>query len=420
MQVIKDTTETAFLYYVEQLKTMGYEAVLENSIDGNRYANFFDALGNNFYAYYMCEMGAKTGVARVILDRSSTPLARFCYTVAGNGTSKLYYFHHVHYGGHIALIHCADNSWIFIDGENVAPDSPVDPDGKYADELYAFMRERSGLKEGERVVISCWCVSHLDCDHFFGFWSLIKKHHDGIDLRRTMFNAPDREVAHHQCWMTQFKSCMDLVNSYYPDLMHLKTHPGQEVQIANIHFTVLHSQDAVGEFWTDKRKVFEEVWSGWWPLYRVDKTNPTNLYYRSNAKKYDFNNSSTVYRIDIDGLTLLEMGDAFRADAWVVPYYSLETLTTDAVVLAHHFFNDELHPFYWSLIRQGRPWYALVTAAGYPFAGEKLDMVNACDPAKNQYLFTAKYDATQVLSKVNGVVTMEEIPAWDDAPRAPR
>ena len=47
-------------------------------------------------------------------------------------------------------------------------------------------------------------------------------------------------------------------------------------------------------------------------------------------------------------------------------------------------------------------------------------MVNACDPAKNQYLFTAKYDATQVLSKVNGVVTMEEIPAWDDAPRAPR
>jgi hypothetical protein len=25
-----------------------------------------------------------------------------------------------------------------------------------------------------------------------------------------------------------------------------------------------------------------------------------------------------------------------------------------------------------------------------------------------------------VLSKVNGVVTMEEIPAWDDAPRAPR
>jgi len=420
MQVVTDTTETAFLYYVEQLKQMGYAVVFENGIDGNRYVNFFDVLGNNFYAYYMCEMGASVGVTRVIWDRNSTPLSQFCYHVEGKGSSKLYYFHHVCYGGHIALIHCADNSWIFIDGENVAPDSPIDPDGKYADEIYGFMREHSGLQEGERVVISCWCVSHLDCDHFRGFWSLIKKHHDGIELQRTMFNAPSREVAHHQCWMTEFKSCMDLVNSYYPDLMHLKTHPGQEVQIANIHFTVLHSQDAVGEFWTDKRETFCEVWNGWWPLYRVDKKNPTNLYYRSNAKKYDFNNSSTVYRIDIEGLSLLEMGDAFRADAWVVPYYALKTLTTDAVVLAHHFFNDELHPFYWSLIRQERQWYALVTAPDYPFAGEKLDMVNACDPAKNQYLFTAKYEATQVLSKVDGMVVMEEIPAPSDSPRAPR
>ena len=417
MQVVIDTTETAFLYYVEQLKNMGYEAVLENTIDGNQYANFLDALGNQFYLYYMCEMGAKVGVTRVILDRSSTPLSQFCYTVEGNGSSKLYYFHHVYGGGHIALIHCADNSWIFIDGENVAPDSPVDPNGKYADELYAFLREKSGLKADERVVISCWCVSHLDCDHYYGFWSLIHKHHDGIELQRTMFNAPNREVAHHQCWMKQFKSCMDTVNAYYPNLMHLKTHPGQEVQIANIHFTVLHSQDALAEFWTDKREVFCKTWSGWWPLYRVDKTNPTNLYYRSNAKKYDFNNSSTIYRIDIDGLSLLEMGDAFRADAWMVPYYKLETLTTDAVVLAHHFFNDELHPFYWSLIRQGKPWYALATAADRDFAGEKLEMKNACDPAKNQYLFHAKFEATLVLSKVDGVVRMEEIPAWSDAPR---
>ena len=231
-----------------------------------------------------------------------------------------------------------------------------------------------------------------------------------------MFNPPNREVAHHQCHMVAFRQCMDLVNSCYPDLMHLKTHPGQQVQIANVSFTVLHSQDPVGEFWTDKREVFCETWSGWWPLYRADKTNPTNLYYRSNAKKYDFNNSSTVYRIEIDGLTLLEMGDAFRADAWVVPYYSLETLTTDTVVLAHHFFNDELHPFYWSLIRQGRPWYALITAAEYECAGEKLDMLNACDSEKGQRIFTSKFDTTFALSKPNGNVLIEEIPAKAGVP----
>ena len=73
IHIVRNTTREAFEAYVAGMVALGYRLTFENTIDGNRYANLFDVLGNNVYVYYMTEVANdKTGVVRTVCDRSST------------------------------------------------------------------------------------------------------------------------------------------------------------------------------------------------------------------------------------------------------------------------------------------------------------------------------------------------------------
>lgn len=423
MQLIKDTTEAEYVAYLDKLELLGYQCTFNNYIDGNYYNNYYDFLGNNIYVYYMCEMGAEKGTVRAIIDHSSTvSLQEFSYRTDPSEQSTFYMFNYNNTGENLFLIHSADNKWIVFDG------GTEEGTRKFARSLYEFMEERSNLAEGEKVVISCWYISHTDADHYQGFKQMVEDYYDKIVIERLLGNVPDFErSARHNSHRTKYRSLLDTINKHFPDVMYLKAHIGMKIQLADAEFTVLMTQENVIDYWVNNYDIFKSTWKNWWSYYTDEEGYPKDgrgsekdLEYCLAYKKYDYNNSSMITKIDLAGMTILEMGDAFRADQWMLPYYNLSTLNSDVFVAAHHFLNTELHPFYLECIEQGKSLCFLVPCMDYATNhATNLDyatntkfpkdrIYNSLKAAKNQFYVEGSASKIYGIRKVNGLVTVVE------------
>ncbi len=423
LQIVQDTTEDEYLAYLSKLDELGYQCTFENYIDGNYYNNYYDHLGNNIYVYYMCEMGAEKGTVRAVIDNSSTvSLQEFGYTTDPSEQSTFYMFNHNSTSENLFLIHSADNKWIVFDG------GTEDSSRKFARSLYEFMAERSNLGAGEKVVISCWYISHTDGDHYKGFKQMVEDYHGKIVIERLLGNVPDFErTAKHNSHRAGYRSLLDTINKYFPDVMYLKAHNGMKIQLADAEFTVLMTQENVVDYWVNNYDIFKSTWKNWWEYYTDAEGYPQDgrgsvkdLEYCLAYKKYDYNNSSMITKIDLAGMTILELGDAFRADQWMLPYYKVGTLNSDVIVAAHHFFNTEMHPFYLECIQERKSLCFLVPCmddeknheSGLDYATNtkfpKDRIYNSLKKENNQFYITAAADKIYGIRKVNGLVTIAE------------
>ena len=399
MQVVRDTTEEEFFAYVSEMIDLGYTETFNNYIDGNAYNAFTDAFGTQIYVYYKVENGAEKGVVRAIHDRSSNvTLKEFCYETETSSSSEFYQFN-ANVGGDCFLIRTADESWIVIDGDT-SMHGGLDKDGKYGTAMFNFMREKSGLKKDEKLVISCWHMSHPHIDHMFGFRAMLENHHDQIDLQRVMFNEPDSEVADHQPdHVDKFQKLKATVNTYYPDVMFLKAHSGMVIQLADVKFEILYTQDDIVDFWTINRETYYNLWAPEWKTYRNYQT------------MYNHNNSSMYCILTVGELSALMLGDGFRADAWLEPYYSLDTLTTDILKIAHHYHDNNCDEFYKRISAQGKPHYAILTNADFTFSGGAAAWKATLSAEKGQFVIVSRYDTIYGYKKVNGKIVMQEYEA---------
>lgn len=407
MQLIQKTNEVAYNDYLSALEAFGYTVAFSNYIDGNYYTLINDLLGTNFYIYYMTENG-ETGDIRAIVDRSSATLEEFCYTTAGSDKTELFLFNSNTSSEDTFLIHAADNSWIFIDG-GVTEYGATDLDAKFADALFNFMWKESGLKDGEKLSISCWYMSHAHRDHFLAFSALIEKYHDRIDLQRMLANVPDNANLHSSQLSNypQFEICMNRINKYYPDLLYMKAHTGMKIQIADVEFTVLNTQEDLIDYWVNNRKIFEEKWLNWSQY----KNDPNYASYRDGYKRYDYNNSSIISIISVNGLTMLQTGDSYRFHEWTAPNYKLSTMRTDIIKAAHHFINEETVDFYKPLFDHNNPFYFIINHTSYNTSNNKKLLLNAMSAAKGQLVVEASYTKIFGFKEVNGSTVKREIPA---------
>ena len=407
MHLIKKTNETEYDAYVSRLKTMGYTITFSNEIDGNRYSAVSDLLGNHFYVYYSSRNGSY-GDVRAILDRSSATLEEFCYKTEGSDKSELFLFNSNTASEDTFLIHTADNSWIIIDG-GVTEYGSIDIDGKYADALFSFMWEESGLKSGDKLTISCWYLSHAHRDHFLAFSALIEKYHDRIDLQRMLANVPDNANLHSSQLSNypQFMICMDRINRYYPNMLYLKAHTGMKVQLADVEFTVLNTQEDLIDYWVRNRKIFTEKWLNWSQY----KNDPNYASYRDGYKRYDYNNSSIISIVSVNGLSMLETGDSYRFHEWTAPYYKLSTLRTDMIKAAHHFINEETVSFYKTLFKHDDPFCFIINHTSHNTSDAKERLLEGMSAEKGQIFIEASYTTIFGFREVNGALVKREIPA---------
>ena len=321
MQPVSDTSVTEFEQYLSKLESLGYEKEFRRDADGNVFASYVKD-GIRVYAYYLCQRRE----ARIIreLTSVSASLADFGYTYekqAGEQTVVYQYSLAMRDGTHfkadgyydngmLYIIKLADNSLMLIDGGRYQqfPESQCD-------NLMKMLRQITGTKDGETIRIAAWYVTHAHNDHYKGFIEFSKKYSKNFDLERVFFGLPSVHSDNTTLagGAAEYQNVVSVIDTYYADddVEFLRLHTGQTFSLADMTLDVIYTHEDSVNAETGKSSI-------------------------SN-----YNNSSTVIRITVDGNTILFMGDAVEeAMGYLTMTWKGETLRSDGIQLAHHVLND--------------------------------------------------------------------------------
>lgn len=325
MMIVSGTTLGQFNAYQFRLSNYGYEKFYSNTCDGNSYSGYRNE-NHQIYSYYT----AATNTVRVIRDVSSTASpAEFGYTreKAAGETTILYQYgvpmNEFAYGisnslnkdkkidcGMMYVIKLADNSVVIVDGGGYQQFDAAEIDG-----FMRFLRDVTGIPAGQKIRISGWFITHCHSDHLAGFCLFIKKYGPQLSLERMFNNFPsvfseDATLSGHKSNLSKLITYTDTYLS--TDVPFLKLHTGESIQLGEVKFTTLYTHEDL-----------------------VDPVKATTKI------AGDFNNSTTVLKIEFDGKVFMQLGDMNKpAQSVILANYSDKTLKADIVQMAHHVFND--------------------------------------------------------------------------------
>ena len=327
MQLLSDVSEADFTAYVEEMKAAGYTQILDNTLGKNRYAAF----EKDGLSYHVAYMDTNKEI-RVSEDRAGVSLKEFAYDTKGDKQTVIYQYG-LYYDpnnqvtnktvncGMLYVIRLSDNSLVLVDGGHLHQSSNEAMEG-----LVSFLHEITGTEKGETIRIAAWYMTHAHGDHVTGMAKLVKRYHDEIALERVMYNIPSYQVrsAGYDDNTTTTKA---MIRQYFPKAKFLKLHAGQKFTLSDVGFEVLFThEDAVGiDQFAEAAKNGGKVQ---FPLS-------------------DYNCTSAILRLNIDGKTVLLLGDTnVEAEAVMKKTFPATVWKSDAVQVAHHCFNylNSLYP----------------------------------------------------------------------------
>ena len=159
-------------------------------------------------------------------------------------------------------------------------------------------------------------LTHGHSDHMSGFLLFVKKYHNNIKLERLFYNFPSANSPTEILSGARgtYTKLVSYINQYFKDdgFVYIKTHTGQEFKLADITINVFYTHE--------------------------DLVNPTTAL---SEVANDYNNSSSVLKITIDGKILMFYGDINKpAMNVIIANNSDASLKCDIVQLAHHVIND--------------------------------------------------------------------------------
>ena len=312
MQIVTGVTEADFDAYLRKLSAAGLTLVQQTCQTPNRFADF---VGGN--TVFHISFFARTGEIRVVQDNVSLPVTAFSYETRGN-QKTVFYQYGLYYDplnrddtgvtincGMLYILRLSDNSLFMIDGGHMTQCSDEMMDG-----LWKFLHEITDTPMGGTIRIAAWYITHAHSDHLIGCAKLLNRHHDEIDLQRMMYNFPSYQVRPGG-YDPDTDVMKRVVRQLYPQVPFLKPHTGQEITLSDLKIQVLYThEDAV---WTSDLSKFPHR---------------------------DYNCTSTVLKLEIDGKSFLSLGDISQeAEAVIMMLSRREVWKGDMVQVAHHCFN---------------------------------------------------------------------------------
>lgn len=207
--------------------------------------------------------------------------------------------------GMCCVVQCSDGKYIVFDGgSNNSEDKQT---------LYSYLAQNNPRKG--RPVIAAWVITHAHGDHMGLANAFLDEYADKIKLEMVVYNFPDWDRINIQNESTdgmkalvgQFQS---VVEKKYPNTKTWVAHTGEIMKFAGCTMTVLYTPEdyATGMGLESEDKVYFP-WG---------------------------NHTNTTYRLDINGTTVMMLGDSESTlNAWMARTYK-EDLKSDILQLAHH------------------------------------------------------------------------------------
>ncbi len=324
MKVISNTTAEKLESYTQTLEEKGYTLLNKNVLDGDTYYTF----GKNNRIYYLYH-SSRVGETRVIEDNCSDPLSEIAYEYIkkGDETTEFYQYSlnynlaaetgDASYGfdpvtytesgsincGMCYIIKLADDSVIIIDSGH-----SVQSTSKSRKGFVKFLKEITNTPVGKKVKVAMWYFTHAHDDHIDMAADVLNEYYGDLDLISVTHNFTTYLDGRSGSRLTLLKSA---IKSHYPDVLFHKLHTGESFPMADVKIDVVYThEDATSS---------------------AAKSEITN-----------YNSSSTVIRITMDGKSFMILGDLYNdsGEKAASAIHSSEYLKSDAVQAAHHGFNN--------------------------------------------------------------------------------
>ena len=172
--------------------------------------------------------------------------------------------------------------------------------------LHDFLRQL--VPENEKICIKGWFFSHAHQDHIAKFMDFIEAGFDDYTIEKLYYNFPSLEFAPgHEEWNKEDNETIKLFNQLiekHSELKVCKLHCGNHFFIDNIEFEVLGTHE--------------------------------DIYPLSVAR---FNDTSTVLMVSVDDCKILFPGDANNKMSYLLVSRYADLLKSDILQLSHHGFS---------------------------------------------------------------------------------
>lgn len=326
MTVITSTTKEKLEAYVASLPENGFAFVSKTTLDGDDYYTY-SKFGSLLYLYY----NRRSRETRVITDNSSDPLSEITYDYGKkDGETTEFYQYSINYTennkagydpvqytesgsincGMLYIIKTPDNKVIIVDSGHETQSTRASRAG-----LMKFLREITGTPEDEKVEIAMWYFTHAHGDHVRLASDFIGEYRTKIDLQSVTYNFPSYQVLGSGYDSNTF-TLKNTINRYFPNVPYHKLHTGEVLNLAGVTMEVVYThEDAVAA--------------------------------NGTSEIGDFNSTSTVLKITMDGKTIMLLADISGvAESAILSIHTRAFLKSDVVQVSHHCFNylDNLYP----------------------------------------------------------------------------
>ena len=386
MTVITSTNADKLKAYVDALPDYGFQFVSKTTLDGDDYYTYSKS-GSLVYLYY----NRRNRETRVITDNSSDPLSKITYEYEKkNGEYTAFYQYSINYTnnnkdgydpiqysesgsincGMLYIIKTPDNKVIIVDSGHETQSTKASRAG-----LMNFLREITGTPEGEKVEIAMWYFTHAHGDHVRLASDFIGEYNKQIDLQSVTYNFPSYQVLAGGYDSNTF-TLKNTINKYFPNVPYHKLHTGEILNFADVQMEVVYTHE--------------------------DAVSATGV-----SEIGDFNSSSTVLKITIDGKSIMLLADISGvAESAIIGIHSRNYLKSDAVQVSHHCFNY-LDSLYQAISAD----IAIIPQSAYNAQASNTGKYNSVMQYASEVYFAHKYTYKFVVQ--DGKLTAEALPRYD-------
>lgn len=272
------------------------------------------------------------------------------------------------------IIRLDDGSFIIIDGGQ-AGESDYD-----ANNILNTLKAQS--PEGtEKFTIAAWIFTHCHGDHIGGFDTFSILYRNKVNIESFYYNFPTDEGIRYAAPFVfdgtkfrydQFRICME---DYYPDVPKIRPHAGEKIYIRNAVIEMLFSYE------NHLPKTFEGGDFG-----------------------EELNDSSIIFKLTLDGQTLLFTGDADDGGMYFATTNYDSYLKSDIFQMPHHGMNGES-----SFFECVDPVYAFLPYSTSPDHYNRFINISTADRKSiyaNQWLISDSTTLRQMIDLAHGNVTI--------------
>ncbi len=298
--VYTQTTKEEYAAYLTSLEAAGYTKYFENDMNGNLYAVYkTDAVVINAYfipysssAYIVAESAYKVTLPALEADN--------VYTDKGiqSSITQMKLNNVTDSNGQCHVFRLCDGRFIIVDGggNDKAIDNTTKKTKTDADNLMDLLKKMSG---DEKPVVAAWFITHLHSDHYSVLLQFAEDYKDAITVESFIYNFPPASMINGDT--TKTEQNVEKAMSAFAGAKKIRAHTGQKYYIANATIEMLMAPEMIC---------------------------PNYITF--------YNDTSTVFMVDIGGTKTLITGDASPNTSKIMCNMYGDYLQCDILQISHH------------------------------------------------------------------------------------